>query len=424
MLPDVTPAGFSRDEIAARFIRYASVNTQANPDSESCPSSPGQLILGDILVEDLKRMGIADAVRDEHGYVYATLPSNVNQPVPVVCLCAHLDTSPDCPGGPVKPVVHRSYPGGAIILPGAPAQVIDPAEHPALEAQVGYDIITSDGTTLLGADDKAGITVIMEAVRYLLLHPEVLRGKVRILFTPDEEIGRGVDRVDLQRLAADVAYTLDGDTVGHIDAETFSADEMTVEFHGRSAHPGFAFGKMVNAQKVAADFISRLPDHLSPEFTQGREGFVHPVDVRGDADVCRVTLIIRDFETTRLTILEETVRELAALAVDQFPGSAFRTSVRAQYRNMKDVLDRYPNVVALAAEAVRRAGVEPVITAIRGGTDGSRLSHMGLPCPNIFTGEHAFHSRTEWVSVGDMQKSAAAVVHLIHLWSASIGDMS
>lgn len=423
MISDVTPDRFSGDDITARFVRYAAVNTQADPESSDCPSSPGQLLLGDMLVDDLRQIGITDAVRDRFGYVYATLPANVDHPVPVICLCAHMDTSPDCPGGPVKPVVHRNYRGGAIVLPGDSGQIIDPIGHPALAAQIGFDIITSDGTTLLGADDKAGITVIMEAIRTLIRHPEIPHGKVRLLFTPDEEIGRGVDRADLQLLGADVAYTLDGETAGHIDAETFSADEMVVEFRGRTAHPGFAFGKLVNAQKAAADFISRLPAGQSPEHTREREGFVHPVDVRGDADVCRVTLIIRDFDTQQLTVLEEMVRNLAAAAVAHFPGSSVETTVKPQYRNMKDVLDRYPEVVALAAEAVRRAGVLPVITAIRGGTDGSRLSHMGLPCPNIFTGEHGFHSRTEWVSVGDMQKSAATVVNLLQLWAAGNGQV-
>lgn len=403
--------------VTERFLRYVVIDTQSDPASSSYPSTEKQKDLGRLLVSELQELGIADAHLDSHGYVYATLPANSSKQVPVICFCSHMDTSPDCSGANVKPQIVRNYRGGDIHLRGDPSQIIRAADHPALADQVGNDIITSDGTTLLGADNKAGVAEIMDAVQVLLANPEVRHGTIKILFTPDEEIGRGVDKVDLKKLGADFAYTVDGETAGHIEDETFSADAALITIKGVSAHPGFAKGKMEHAIKIASRIVERLPRNAcSPETTDGREGFLHPTDISGTLESATLSLIVRDFTETGLTekkmLLEDIIRDIMA----DFPHSTCRLEIQPQYRNMKEVVDRHPEVVDNAMEAIRRAGLEPVKGSVRGGTDGSRLSFMGLPCPNIFAGEHAFHSRTEWVSVQDMEAAVRTIVHLAAIW--------
>jgi tripeptide aminopeptidase len=403
--------------VAERFLRYVTIDTQSDPNSPTTPSTEKQKDLGRLLVAELREIGLGDADMDEHGYVYATLAGNSDKAVPVVCLCAHMDTSPDAPGAGVKPQVVKNYQGGDITLPGDPAQVIRAADHPALKTQIGNDIITSDGTTLLGADDKAGLAEIVDAIRFLAAHPEIKHGTLKVLFTPDEEIGRGVDKVDLVRLGADFAYTMDGSTAGDVEDETFSADGATVTVQGVTAHPGFAKGRMENAVKIAARIIELLPqDTCSPETTEGREGFVHPLSVESEMDKATLKFILRDFSTPGLKDKARVLEDAAKAALRDFPRSSYEIEIAEQYRNMKEVLDRHPQVVENAMEAVRRAGLTPERGRIRGGTDGSRLSYMGLPCPNIFAGEHAIHSRLEWVSVQDMQAAVRTIVHLAMLW--------
>jgi tripeptide aminopeptidase len=403
--------------VAERFIRYVQIDTQSNPQSKTHPSTEKQKDLGRLLVQELQEMGITDAAMDEYGYVYATIPSNTTKPTPVICFCAHMDTAPDCSGKGVRPIVHKGYDGGDIVLPDDTTQVISSREHPYLREKKGEDIITASGTTLLGADDKAGVAVIMDMAQFLLQHPELRHGKIRLLFTPDEEIGRGVDKLNLERLGADYAYTLDAGERGTFEDETFSADGVKVTFHGVSAHPGYALGKMVNALKVAAHFLDSLPkDEWSPETTEGRYGFVHPVRMDGLAEKATVEFIIRDFVTPRLAAYEEHLRSKVEDAVRAFPGSRADVEIFEQYRNMKEVLDQHPQVSEYALAAIERAGMEPKRSSARGGTDGSRLSFMGLPCPNIFTGEMAFHGKHEYVSVQDMQQSVKTIVHLAGLW--------
>ncbi|MGB3488999.1 MAG: peptidase T [Xanthobacteraceae bacterium] len=404
-------------DVTARFLRYVVIDTQSDPASPTCPSTEKQKNLGNLLARELRELGITDAHLDEHGYVYGTIPANTDKTVPVICFCSHMDTSPDCSGENVKPQIVRSYQGGDIVLPGDPAQVIRVHDNPALADQIGNDIVTSDGTTLLGADNKAGVAEIMDATRFLLAHPEIKHGTVKILFTPDEEIGRGVDKVDIKKLGADFGYTIDGETAGHLEDETFSADGATVTITGVSVHPGFAKGKMEHAIKIASRIVERLPkDTCSPETTEDREGFLHPVGINGALEQVTLAFIVRDFTENGLrekeALLEATVKDV----MKDFPHSTYRIDITQQYRNMKQVIDAHPQVVDHALEAIRRAGLEPVRSSIRGGTDGSRLSFMGLPCPNIFAGEHAFHSRTEWVSVQDMEKAAETIVHLAMIW--------
>ena len=403
--------------VTERFLRYVVIDTQSNPASSTCPSTEKQKDLGRLLASELQAMGLSDAHLDEHGYVYATIPANSDKQVPVICFCSHMDTSPDCTGTNVKPQLVRNYRGGDIVLPADPTQIIRPADHPALADQIGNDIITTDGTTLLGADNKAGIGEIMDAAQFLMQNPQIRHGAIRILFTPDEEIGRGVDKVDLKKLGADVAYTIDGETVGNLEDETFSADGVTITVEGVSTHPGFAKGKMEHAIKIAAAIVDRLPrDTCSPETTEGREGFLHPISISGTLEASTLGLIVRDFTDTGLRekelLLESIVREV----MQDYPHSTYRLDIKQQYRNMKQVIDAHPEIVDNAIEAIRRAGVTPVRTSIRGGTDGSRLSFMGVPCPNIFAGEHAFHSRLEWVSVQDMEKAVQTIVHLAMIW--------
>ena len=402
---------------AERLMRYVQVDTQSDPKSTSFPSTEKQLDLSRLLVKELLALGIADAHLDPCGYVYASIPSNTDKQVPVICFCSHVDTAPDCSGAGVKPLLHAAYDGSDIVLPDDPTQVITTHEHPYLKEKIGEDIITASGTTLLGADDKAGLAIIMDLVNYLRLHPEIKHGTIKILFTPDEEVGRGVDKVDIQKLGADIAYTLDGGERGSLEDENFSADGVTVTFYGVSAHPGSAKDKLVNALKVAAYFIDLLPkDELSPETTEDRYGFVHPLHIEGIAEKVSVQFIIRDFVTAKLEAYENWLRDKMETALEKFPGARAAFVVKEQYRNMKEVLDHHPQVVAHAQTAMQRAGIEPRTTGIRGGTDGSRLSFMGLPCPNIFTGEMALHGKHEYVSVQDMQKSMETLVHLVMVW--------
>jgi tripeptide aminopeptidase len=403
--------------VTERFLRYVVIDTQSDPASPTCPSTEKQKDLGRLLVGELLAMGLADAHMDANGYVYATIPANTAKTVPVICFCSHMDTSPDCSGTGVKPQIVRNYRGGDIRLPGDPSQIIRTADNPALSGQIGNDIVTSDGTTLLGADNKSGVAEIMDAAQILLANPEIRHGTIKILFTPDEEIGRGVDKADLKKLAADFAYTMDGETAGHIEDETFSADGATVIVEGVSAHPGFAKGRMEHAIKIVSRIVERLPkDTCSPETTEGREGFLHPVGINGTLEGATLGLIVRDFTEEGLTQKEDLLRRIVDEVMADFPHSTARVEIKPQYRNMKQVVDRHPEIMDNAMEAIRRAGLTPVKGSIRGGTDGSRLSFMGLPCPNIFAGEHAFHSRTEWVSVQDMEAAVRTIVHLAAIW--------
>lgn len=408
---------FSKNNsIAERFMRYVRIDTTSDPASDTQPSTEKQKDLSRILVEDLKKIGIRDAELDEHGYVYATIPANIEGDKPVLCLCAHVDTSSDCSGTNVKPILHRKYDGSPIILPDDETVVITTDNHPYLKEKIGDDLITASGLTLLGADDKAGVAVIMHAAAYLMKSPEVKHGKIRILFTPDEEIGRGVNAVDMERLGADFGYTLDGGEQPYLEGENFSADGVVVTFHGVSAHPGYAKGKLKNAIKIAADFVASLPrDEWSPEATEDRAGFVHPVHMEGGAEKATVQFIIRDFETEKLSAYEKRLEKLAGEAVVPYPGARYEIEIKEQYRNMKEILDSRPEVMHMAEEAYRRAGLNPERVSIRGGTDGSRLSFMGLPCPNIFTGEMGIHSKQEYVSVQDMERSAEICIHLAQI---------
>lgn len=403
--------------VQEKFMRYVQIDTQSDPQSNTFPSTEKQKNLGRVLVEELLALGLSDAHLDDHGYVYATIPANTDKQVPVICYCAHMDTASDCSGTNVKPIVHSNYDGSDIVLPDDTTQVITTAEHPYLRKRIGDDIITASGTTLLGADDKAGVAIIMDLAHYLTTHPDVKHGTIKILFTPDEEIGRGVDRIDLQKLGAEYAYTLDGGERGSFEAETFSADALTVTIHGVSAHPGYAKDKLVNALKVGAYFIDQLPkDGWAPETTEDRYGFVHPVHFEGTVEKCTIQFIIRDFWTKKLAPYANVLKEELQLALNKFPGSRGEFQVKEQYRNMKEILDQHPQVCDNAKEAIARAGVEVIEMSARGGTDGSRLSFMGLPCPNLFTGEMAFHGKHEYVSVQDMQKSVQTIVHLAMIW--------
>ena len=411
-----SPITFTHD-VTERFLRYVVIDTQSDPASPTCPSTVKQKSLGRLLASELLAMGLADAHLDEHGYVYATIPANTDKKVPVICFCSHMDTSPDCTGANVKPQLVKGYRGGDIVLPADRTQVIRAADHPALAGQIGNDIITTDGTTLLGADNKAGLAEIMDAAQFLVQNPRIKHGAIKILFTPDEEIGRGVDKADLKKLGADFAYTMDGESAGNIEDETFSADGATITIEGVSTHPGFAKGKMEHAIKIAAAIIDRLPrDTCSPETTEGKQGFLHPIGISGALEKATIGFIVRDFTDEGLTEKEALLEGIVKEVMKDYPHSTYRMEVKHQYRNMKQVIDRHPKTVDYAIEAIRRAGLTPVRGSIRGGTDGSRLSFMGLPCPNIFAGEHAFHSRTEWVSVQDMEKAAQTIVHLAMIW--------
>jgi len=401
-----------------RFLRYVQYDTQADERSQTYPSTDKQLVLLRDLVTELQAIGLNDASIDEHGYVMATIPATTRKAgVPTIGLIAHVDTSPEMSGAGVRPIVHRQYDGRDLVLPDDPTAVLRVADNPRLAEQIGRDVVTASGTTLLGADDKAGVAEIVTAAAYLVAHPEIPHGPVRIAFTPDEEIGRGTKYFDVARFGATCAYTLDGGSRGEVESESFSADAMTLTFHGFNTHPGYAKGRMINAIKVAADFIARLPpDRLSPETTAEREGFVHPYVVSASVERTSVKLIVRDFVTAALREKEDLLERLAKDTVAKFPGSRLETTIEEQYRNMREVLDGCPEVAEYAREAVRRAGIEVRSRLIRGGTDGSRLSFMGLPTPNLFAGEHNFHSRLEWVSVQDMEKAVEVIVNLCRIW--------
>ncbi|MGB3947005.1 MAG: peptidase T [Bacteroidia bacterium] len=403
--------------VVERFLNYVKIDTQSDPNSPTCPSTEKQKDLARLLVKELLEMGIADAHMDDDGYVYATLESNTSKNVPVICFCSHMDTSPDCSGKNVNPQVVKNYDGKDIVLINDTTQVIKVSEHPSLLKQIGNDIITTDGTTLLGADNKAGVAEIMDAVHHLIKSPEIKHGTIKILFTPDEEIGRGADKVNIKKLGADYAYTIDGEELGHIENETFSADGVTIHIHGVSTHPGFAKDKMESAIKIASAIVSALPkDKMNPESTHKKEGFIHPVSISGGIEQTTLQFIIRSFEESGLKQLEDFLKSIVEQEIKNYPHSRYDFIVKEQYRNMKQVLDKNPAIVNNALEAIKRSGVEPVLSSIRGGTDGSRFSYMGLPCPNIFAGEHAFHSKHEWVSVQDMQKAVEAIVNLCMIW--------
>lgn len=406
-----------KHQVEENFIRYAKIDTTADPNSTTFPSTMKQKDLAKVLVEELITLGLKDAEMDEWGYVFATIPGNTDKDTATICFCSHMDTAPDVTGTNVKPIVHRNYNGSPIILPDDSTQVITTERHPYLKEKIGDDIITASGTTLLGADDKAGIAIIMDFANYIITHPKIKHGDIRILFTPDEEVGRGVDHLDIKKLNADYGYTLDGGVLGSIEDETFSADSVKVTFKGVSAHPGYAKGKMINALKLVADFVAALPkDRWSPETTEGREGFVHPVAINGIMEEASVSFIIRDHQTEKLSKFEDELQSLAQMIIEPHNGAGMVFEVKEQYRNMKEVLQSVPFVTDYAIEAMKRAGVEPRPTIIRGGTDGSRLSFMGLPCPNLFTGEMGIHSKQEYVSVQDMEKAVRTMVELIQIW--------
>ena len=402
-----------------RFLRYVTFATRSDEHSSTFPSTPGQLVLLRALVAELKELGLADADIDEHGYVMATIPATPGcEDAPVIGFIAHVDTSPEMPGHDVKPIVHHAYDGGDLRLPDDPDAVLRASDNPALAAQIGHDIVTASGLTLLGADDKAGVAEIMAAAEWLIAHPDLPHGRVRLAFTPDEEIGRGADHFDVERFGAVCAYTLDGGGRGELEFESFSADAITVTFKGFNTHPGYAKGRMVNAIRVAADFIARLPrSEMSPETTEGYEGYLHPYQVQASVDRTSVKVLVRDFVTERLREKEARVEAIAREAVQLHPGASMGVVVEQSYRNMREVLEQHPQVMEYARRAIRLGGMEPVEKPIRGGTDGSRLSFMGLPTPNLFAGEHNFHSRLEWVSAQDMDKAVEVIVRLCGIWA-------
>jgi tripeptide aminopeptidase len=403
-----------------RFCRYARVDTQADEKATTYPSSVGQLELGRLLVQELQAMGLRDAAQDAHGIVLATVPATAKRPAPTLAWIAHVDTSPETSGHNVKPIVHRDYGGGDIVLPGDPRQVIRVADNHDLAALKGKTIITTDGTTLLGADDKAGVAVIMEAAAHLVAHPEIPHGPVRVCFTCDEEIGRGVDHLDLTKLGARVAYTLDGGGTGEIDGETFSADLAVVTITGVNVHPGLARGRMVNAVRLAGLFLDRLPRQvLSPETTQERQGFLHPYRVEGGVAEVTMRILLRDFETPRLADKAEVLHAAARTVTAEFPQARVEVKVTPQYRNMAEGLKREPRAVSFAEEAMRRAGLSPRLTIVRGGTDGSRLTELGLPTPNLSCGEHNLHSPLEWTCLEEMETAVRVLVELAKVWGSA-----
>lgn len=403
--------------VLQRFIKYVKIDTQSDPTSKTVPSSLKQKNLSKLLVAELLEMGISDAHLDEFGYVYASIPSNSDKKVPVICFCSHVDTSPDCSGENVKPIIHHNYQGDDLILPDDESIVLKMAEHPDLAYQIGKNIITASGTTLLGADNKAGVAEIMDAANYLITHPEIKHGTIKILFTPDEEIGRGVDYVDTKKLGANFGYTIDGETLGSYEDETFSADGMQIIISGISAHPGFAKGKMQSAIKIAGEILASLPkDRLSPESTENKEGFIHPVNISGQVEEAILDFIIRDFDDEKLHLHEEELKKIALKVLQNYPNASVEFKITEQYRNMKKVIAQYPQISEYALKAIERAGIEPKKRSIRGGTDGSRLSFIGLPCPNIFAGEHAFHGKQEWVSEQDMEAAVRTIINLAMIW--------
>jgi tripeptide aminopeptidase len=402
---------------AERFMRYVQIDTQSDPQSGTHPTTEKQKDLSRLLAEELKFMGLEDAHMDDWGYVYATIPSNTNKQVPVICFCSHVDTAPDASGTGVKPLLHQNYQGEDFVLPDDPTIVIRKEDFPYLSKLHGHDLITASGTTLLGSDDKAGVAEIMDAAHFLMTHPEVKHGTIKILFTPDEEVGKGTAKVDIQKLGAQFGYTLDGGEAGDLEDETFSADGVQLIIDGVITHPGYAKGKLVNALKIAGDVLASLPRaELSPETTEGKQGFIHPVRVEGIAERCTIDFIIRDFVTEGLKKKEDFLLSLVEMVMENYPNATFDFKVTEQYRNMKEVLDQHPQIVSYARKAIQRAGFEVRMESIRGGTDGSRLSFMGLPCPNLFTGMQAIHSKKEFISVQNMNKAVETIVHLVQIW--------
>ncbi len=408
----------NKQSITERFIRYVQIDTQSDPHSNTYPTSEKQKDLGRLLVKDLKEIGVLDAEIDDFGYVYAILPSNSEkQNVPVICFCSHIDTAPDCSGTNVKPVLHKNYDGRDIVLPDDTSQVLKADSYPYLRNHIGGDIITASGNTLLGADDKSGVAVIMEAASWLIKNPLVKHGEIKILFTPDEEVGKGTAKIDMEKLGAQFGYTLDGGEAGSVEDETFSADSVKIIIHGVIAHPGYAKGKLVNALKIAGEIFHALPKNKwSPESTEKKEGFVHPVHFDGIAEKATIEFILRDFDLDKLKDHGDKLKHIADEVTSKHSGATMDFTIQEQYRNMKEVLDKHPQVAAYAAEAIKRAGLNVKTESIRGGTDGSRLSYMGLPCPNVFTGMQAIHSKLEWIGVNDMVKSAETIVHLCMIW--------
>jgi len=411
-----------KETVLDRFLRYVQIDTRSEEDSETYPSTPRQWDLLKPLLEELQAMGLNDATVDEYGYVTATVPSTLGkdetEKVPVVLFCAHVDTSPAVSGTNVKPVVHRNYQGGDIVLPGDTTQILSPGEYPNLESRyIGMDIVTSDGTTLLGADDKAGVAEIMTAVDTLVRNPELRHGKIRILFTPDEEIGKGTTHVDVARLGADVAYTMDGGPVGEIQFETFNAFAARIKIEGIGVHPGYAKDKLVNPIRILADIVTRLPKDQSPEATEDREGYIHPYDFDGDSETIVLKIILRDFEMSgieeKMALVTRAVEEVRAL----YPKATIDLAFEEQYLNMRYPIEEQPRVLEYAAEAIVRGGIDPEFTVVRGGTDGARLTHMGLLTPNLFAGGEAFHSKIEWVPVQAMEKAVETIVNLVQVWA-------
>ena len=404
--------------VADKLMRYVQVDTQSDPESLTFPSTEKQKELSKMLVKELIEMGVSDAEMDEWGYVFATIPGNsTKENIPTICFCSHVDTAPDCSGANVKPILHQNYQGQDIILPDDPSQVITVKDHPYLSKRIGDDIITASGLTLLGADDKAGVAIIMQLAQELMNNSSHIHGDVRILFTPDEEVGRGVDKLEMDKLNADIGYTLDGGPRGSLEGDTFSANSITIRFKGVSAHPGYAKGKMVNAVKVMSYFIDQLPPaSFSPETTSGSQGFVHPYNLKGQLEESSVDFLIRDFDTQNLEKHQKVLTDLAEATINHFEGSSFEVEIKEQYRNMREILDEHPHIEANALQAMKRIGIEPQQDLVRGGTDGSRLSFMGLPCPNLFTGEMAIHSKHEYVSVQDMEAAVKTCIEILKVY--------
>ena len=408
----------NKDALAERFMRYVQVDTQSDPESEQFPTTEKQKNLGKILFEELTQMGLSDVELDDYGYVYATIPSNSdNKDIPVICFCSHVDTAPDCSGTHVKPLLHKQYNGSDIVLPDDVTQVLRKQDCPYLENHIGQDIITASGNTLLGADDKSGVAVIMQAAQYFISNPSVKHGTIRIVFTPDEEVGKGTAKIDMKKLGAQFGYTLDGGEAGSLEDETFSADGATITIHGVIAHPGYAKDKLVNAIKIAGAVLDALPkNEWSPETTSDKQGFIHPVSISGIAEKATISFIVRDFDTAMLQTHHNRLKQVAENVVAGYKGATMEYIAKEQYRNMKEVLLKHPQVAAYATEAIERAGLTVKKESIRGGTDGSRLSFMGLPCPNLFTGMQNIHSKLEWIGVNDMVKAAEMIVHLGMIW--------
>ncbi len=407
-----------KDSIASRFMRYVQIDTQSDPQSGKHPSTEKQKDLSKVLLNELKEIGIENAEMDSFGYVYATITANVDKEnIPVICFCSHVDTAPDCSGTNVKPILHKNYDGNEIVLPDDITQKLSTVNHPYLKNHINGDVITASGNTLLGADDKSGVAAIMEAAGYLMSHPEIKHGEIKILFTPDEEIGEGTAKLDMKKLGADFGYTLDGGEAGSLEDETFSADAVTIIINGVIAHPGYAKNKLVNAIKVAAEILHALPtNEWSPETTEKMEGFVHPTRFEGIAEKATLEFIVRDFDDAELVKHGEKLKQIAEDVVDHYAGASMQFSIKEQYRNMKKILEQHPQVTAYAGEAIERAGLTIKKESIRGGTDGSKFSYIGMPCPNIFTGMQNIHGKQEWIGVNDMMKSAETIVHLCMIW--------